>query len=169
MQDLVFRHYDADGARAIRSIVATIHHDAYADAIASGRPFAAPEAFMSRFDAHTTRPSFDLVLAYAGDEPVGQAWGWPEDDPDAYPASTFSVAEIMVRHEWTGQGIAHALHDELLSARTERQAELYVRPENEIAYRAYRRWGWRKVGQVKPDLPDAPQFDVLVLPLPITR
>jgi GNAT superfamily N-acetyltransferase len=157
-----------------------IHADAYAEVIASGRPFAAPEAFMRRFDAHTARPAFDLVLARMGDEPIGQAWGWPEDDPYPYPqegpaesrspdqqdASTFSVAEIMVRHEWTGKGVAHALHDELLSARTERQAELYVRPENEIAYRAYRRWGWRKVGEVQPDLPDAPRFDVLVLPLP---
>jgi ribosomal protein S18 acetylase RimI-like enzyme len=77
----------------------------------------------------------------------------------------FSLAEIMVRKAWTGQGIAHALLDELLSERAEPLAELYVRPDNEVAYRAYRKWGWRKVGETRPDLPDAPRFDVLVLPL----
>lgn len=185
MEELVFRHYDADGARAIRTTVAMVHRDAYGDVIASGSPFASSDAFMRRFDAHTTRDSFDFVLACVGDEPIGQAWGWPENESDAYPQqrpaesgtdftnqqaiSTFAVAEVMVRQAWTGKGVAHALHDELLSARTEGQAELYVRPENEVAYRAYRRWGWRKVGEVQPDLPDAPRFDVLVLPLPIAR
>lgn len=163
MPDLVFHHYDADAARAIRDIVATIHRDAYADLIPSGGPFESPEAFMQRFDAHTTRPSFDFVLACVGDEPIAQGWGWPEDAPETYqqagaPEGTgtafasqdvgrmFSLAEIMVRKAWIGQGIAHALHDELLSARAESLAELYVRPDNENAYRAYRKWGWYKVG-----------------------
>lgn len=182
--DLTFRHYDTGGARAARGTVALIHRDAYADAIASGDPFASHEAFMRRFDAHTRHPSLDLVLAYADDEPAGQAWGWPEDAGDAdlrtettggtepgFPDENriFALAEIMVRKAWTGQGVAHALHDALLAARTERRAELYVRPANVNAYRAYLRWGWRKAGETRPDLPDAPLFDVLVLPLPLTR
>ncbi len=186
MPDLLFHHYDGRAARAIRDIVAVIHRDAYAKVIASGDQFASPEAFMQRFDAHTTHPSFDLVVAYAHDEPAGQAWGWPEWPPEADPQAdttegsgpgladedggrTFALAEMMVRKAWSGQGVAHALHDELLSGRTEHRAELYVRPENEYAYRAYRKWGWRKVGETRPDLPDAPLFDVLILPLPIVR
>lgn len=186
MPDLAFRHYDAPGARAVRETVALIHRDAYADVIASGDPFASHEAFMRRFDAHTIRSAFDLVLAYAGDEPVGQAWGWPEDTAAAGPGTQaadraepgaagekgtrmFAVAEIMVRKAWTAQGVAHALHDELLAARTEQHAELYVRPSNVNAYRAYTRWGWRKAGETQPDLPGAPLFDVLVLPLPNAR
>jgi ribosomal protein S18 acetylase RimI-like enzyme len=182
--DLTFRRYDAQGARAARDTVALIHRDAYSKAIASGDPFESREVFMQRFDSHVRHPSLDLVIAYVGDEPVGQSWGWPEPPDYAGPqtvaagepvagltyeggVSLFSLAEIMVRRAWTGQGIAHALHDELLGARTERYAELYVRPDNTIAYRAYLKWGWRKVGETRPDLPDAPIFDVLVLPLPL--
>jgi ribosomal protein S18 acetylase RimI-like enzyme len=73
----------------------------------------------------------------------------------------------MVRRAWTGQGIAHALHDELLAGRPEQQADLYVLPDNTNAYRAYLKWGWRKVAQTRPDLPGAPMFHVLVLPLPV--
>jgi GNAT superfamily N-acetyltransferase len=184
--DLAFRHYDALGASAARETVALIHRDAYADMIASGDPFASHEAFMRRFDAHTTHPAFDLVLAWVGEEAIGQAWGWSEDaaapGPEAEAAAraepgfagetstrTFALAELMVRRAWTAQGVAHALHDELLAARTEQQAELYVRPGNVNAYRAYIRWGWRKAGETRPDLPDAPLFDVLVLPLPNAR
>jgi GNAT superfamily N-acetyltransferase len=181
---LTFRHYGPPTARAVQDIVALIYSDAYAPAIASGDPFVAHEAFMRRFDAHTAHPFFDLVIAWAGDEPVGQAWGWSEHDAAAGPlrdaalgaggrfdaegcTGTFALAEIMVRTAWRGQGVAHALHDELLLARTERQAELYVRPANVNAYRAYLKWGWHKVSETRPDLPDAPQFDVLILPLPI--
>ena len=184
--DLTFRHYDARQARDARDTVALIHRDAYADAIASGDPFASHDAFMRRFDAHTTRLSLDLVISYVGDEPVGQAWGWPEGTADANQQTdapddggresadeggsrTFGFAEIMVRAAWTGRGIAHALHDELLGARPEQRAELYVRPSNTRAYQAYLRWGWRKVGEIRPDLPDAPLFDVLILLLPIGR
>ena len=184
MLDLTFRRYDAQAARAVRGTVALIHRDAYADAIASGDPFESHEAFMRRFDAHITHPSFDLVIGYVGDEPVGQTWGWPEEPTADFDTSTvgeaepmcsddergkqiFALAEIMVRKAWTGQGIAHALHNELLATRAEQCAELYVRPDNTTAYRAYLKWGWHKVGETRPDMPDAPLFDVLILPLPI--
>jgi GNAT superfamily N-acetyltransferase len=126
---------------------------------------------------------FDMVVAYVGDEPVGQTWGWPlklaaaspgDPEPDLGFANedrkaTFALSEIMVRRNWRGQGIAHALHDEMLSARTEQRAELFVEPGNTTAYRAYLHWGWRKAAETRPDLPDAPLFDVLVLPLPLAR
>jgi ribosomal protein S18 acetylase RimI-like enzyme len=165
-----FERHDAAGARALTERVSFIHRDAYADIIASGDPFETPDAFMQRFDSHTSNPALDFVIASIGDDPVGQAWGFPIAQPtigDATP--TFALCEIMIRKAWTGQGIAHALHDELLGPRTEPLAELYVRPDNTRAYRAYLKWGWRKVGDTRPDLPDAPLFDVLILPLPITR
>jgi GNAT superfamily N-acetyltransferase len=187
VRDIGFRRYEAEAAGTLREVVAAIHRDAYAHVIASGDPFGTQEAFMRRFDVHITNPSLDLVVAYVGDKPVGQTWGWPlakgsgasvwkglvpEPKPgftDEDGKRTFAFAEIMVRKAWTGQGIAHALHDELLGARSERRAELYVRPRNTNAYRAYLKWGWQKVGEIRPDLPDAPLFDVLVLPLPIAR
>jgi GNAT superfamily N-acetyltransferase len=73
----------------------------------------------------------------------------------------------MVRRDWTGQGVAHALHDELLQRRHETRATLLVRPENTTAYRAYTRWGWHPVAQLRPNWPDAPLMDVLIMPLPL--
>jgi GNAT superfamily N-acetyltransferase len=185
--DLTFRRFDTQGARAQRDTVALIHRDAYAAVIDAGDPFEFPEAFMKRFDAYTARPTFDLVIAQINEEPAGQTWGWPLDtatgagwwrwlttevEPgftDEDGTRTFALSEIMVCRAWTGQGVAHALHDELLAARPEQRAILLVRPENEVAYRAYLKWGWRKEAQLRPNWPDAPLFDVLVLPLPIPR
>lgn len=173
MTGIQFRHLDAAGARARRDSIAAVYQDAYAARIASGDPFATPKAFMDRFDSHTGHASFDLVIAHADGEPVGQTWGYPlpptiaswQDGDIADDELVFALCEIMVRQAWAGQGIAHRLHDELLSDRPERFAELYVRPANADAYRAYLRWGWQKVGQTRPDLPGAPVFDVLMLPL----
>jgi GNAT superfamily N-acetyltransferase len=166
--DLTFRRYDAQGARALRDTIDFVHIDAYTETIASGNPFYSAEAFMERFDSHTSHPGLDLVIAYMDEEPVGQIWGFPVAKPTiGESVPTFALCEIMVRRAWTGRGIAHALHDELLKTRTEAQAELYVRPDNIRARRAYLHWGWRKVGETRPNLPDAPLFDVLILPLPI--
>lgn len=173
MAGIEFLHFDAAGARARRDTVAAIYGDAYAARIASGAPFASPEAFMERFDSHASDPLIDFVIAQAGGEPVGQAWGMPVTPTFSEVAGdgerVFALCEIMVRQAWTGQGVAHSLHDELLAGRFERFAQLYVRPENTDAYRAYVRWGWAKAGQTRPKLPDAPVFDVLMLPLPISR
>jgi GNAT superfamily N-acetyltransferase len=184
---LTFRRFDAAGSRSIRPVVESIYKDAYEEAIAKGDLFDSVEAFMRRFDAYTSRGSFDHVVAYEDGEPVGQTWGWPldhrartgwwrglkaEPEPgfaDEDGTRTFALSEIMVRSKWTGQGIAHALHDELLSGRHEQRATLLVEPDYDTAYRAYLRWGWRKVAQLQPSLPDAPLFDVLVLPLPSKR
>ncbi|WP_281032466.1 GNAT family N-acetyltransferase [Nocardia pneumoniae] len=74
--------------------------------------------------------------------------------------------EIVVRKPFTGRGIARALHDELLADRPEQRATLLVRPDNQRAYDNYRRWGWYRVGVLRPSWPDAPQFDVLMRELP---
>jgi ribosomal protein S18 acetylase RimI-like enzyme len=70
----------------------------------------------------------------------------------------------MVHPERQRQGIARALHDELLSGRPELRATLLVRSDNSIAQTAYARWGWRAVAKLKP-FPDSPVFDALILPL----
>jgi hypothetical protein len=78
--DITFRRYDAASARQIRAVVEAVYVGSYVDAIASGDPFDSVEAFMHRFDAYTSRSSFDSVVAYQGDEAVGQTWGWPLDE-----------------------------------------------------------------------------------------
>ncbi|WP_024806582.1 GNAT family N-acetyltransferase [Nocardia sp. BMG51109] len=180
------RHYTAAQARDLRNEVKQIFRGAYIEAIESGEPFEAPEAFMTRFDAYTdpSRASgFDLVMARIGDEPVGQAWGWPlgpdsrwwngfqldEGDPTTYTTETgtrtFAFSELMVRKEFTGRGIARVLHDELLDRRPEQRATLLVRPDNGRAYDTYLRWGWDRVGVLRPSWPGAPRFDVLTCQL----
>lgn len=183
--DLNFVRLDRMGARAQRDTVELVYCDAYAENIASGGRFESAEAAMTRFDAYTSRDGFDLVMGYLHGEPVGQAWGWPLVPNTAWwqglrteleagfttedGARTFALSEIMVRRGWTGHGIAHALHDELLRNRHESRATLLVRPENATAYQAYTRWGWQRVAELRPDWADAPLLDVLIRPLTAVR
>jgi GNAT superfamily N-acetyltransferase len=176
-----FRRFDATEARRLRDTVEAVYTRSYVAAITSGDPFDSVEAFMHRFDSYASRPDFDLVVAYRNGEAIGQTWGWPLTEHTQWWAGllsepepgftyedgnrTFALSEIMVSEEWAGRGIAHALHNELLSARTESRATLLVEPENTTAYRAYLHWGWRKVAQLRPGWKHAPTFDVLILTL----
>ncbi|MFD9804833.1 GNAT family N-acetyltransferase [Streptomyces sp. NPDC059071] len=178
---LEFDHYTAAQARANRTTVETIHRSAFADAISTGDPFNQPDAFMQRFDAYTDPHAgrFELVVARIDGHPAGQTWGWPltansrwwtnleldSGDRAAFTAEnglrTFALSEIMVCNEFTGQGLAHELHDELLTNRPEERATLLVEPDNTPAYRAYLRWGWHRIGTLKPSWPNAPTLHAL--------
>lgn len=193
MTEPEFRHHTAAQAREIRATVEDVYRRSYIDAIASGDPFDSPETFMHRFDAYTDPArsgGFELVVAYLADVPAGQTWGWPlrrgaawwgglhlEDDGlddnnlDEFTAETgdrtFALSEIMVCADHTGRGLARALHDELLSGRSEQRATLLVEPDNERAYTRYRKWGWYRVGWLRPNWENAPAFDVLMHNLPL--
>lgn len=178
-----FERWDAATARAHRADVEDVFRRSYVEAIASGQQFETPDAFMTRFDAYTS-PSrsagFEMVMAYWDGRLAGQAWGWPlpentawwgglkldAGDPDEFTAEdgtrTFALSEVMVCKEYTGKGLARGLHDTLLGARPERRATLLVRPDNTRAYQTYIRWGWCRVGTLRPSWPDAPVFDVLI-------
>lgn len=180
---VAFRRYNAEEARSARDAIETVYKDAYWENIESGDQFSQPGAFMGRFDAYAANPLLDLVIAYENSKPVGQAWGWPltasstwwkalvsEPEPGFTIEDgkrTFALSEIMVVRGHTGHGIAHALHDNLLHARQEQRATLLVRPANTRAYSTYLRWGWHPVAKLRPNWPDAPTFDVLILPLPL--
>jgi GNAT superfamily N-acetyltransferase len=179
---LAFQRYDGPAARDVRTTVETVYRDSYT-AEQQADPFNSPGTWMRRFDAYTSGPGFDLVIAYEGKEPAGQAWGWPlaarsswwdglvaEPEPGFTAEDgtrTFALSEIMVRSGFTGRGVAHALHDELLAGRHEKRATLLVEPDNSPAYRAYTSWGWTCAAQLRPGWPDAPLFDVLMLALPV--
>lgn len=179
--EVAFSRYNAAEARQLRDTVEEVYDRSYVDAIASGDPFDSVDVFMHRFDSYASQPSFDLLIAYRDHEAIGQTWGWPltknsrwwegllsEPEPGFTHENgvrTFAFSEIMVTQEWTGKGVAHALHDRLLSARPESRASLLVEPENTRAYRTYLHWGWCKVAQLRPGWDNAPTFDVLILTL----
>jgi ribosomal protein S18 acetylase RimI-like enzyme len=77
---------------------------------------------------------------------------------------TFALCELMVHPDWQRHRIAQALHNELLSHRAEERATLLVREDNIAAQTAYARWGWAKIGKLKP-YPDSPHYDALVFQL----
>lgn len=182
--NLTFRRFDGAQARSDRATVEDIYLHSYVEQIATGDRFRSAEEFMRRFDSYTSprNSGFELVQARMDDQPVGQSWGWPLskdaawwgglvlDDPDVdveeftaeNGSRTFALSEIMVNSEFTGQGIARQLHDELLGGRPERRATLLVAPTNTRAYSTYLRWDWYKVGHLRPDWEGAPQFDVLI-------
>ena len=177
------RHLDGEAARRDRATVEAVYRGAYWEAVEDGDPFNSPSTFMGRFDSYASIPGFELVVAYEDGKPTGQTWGWPlspgnrwweglVSEPEAGfthedGTRTFALSEIMVIREFTGHGTAHALHDELLGGRTEQRATLLAEPDNTTAYRAYLKWGWRKVSELRPHWPGAPLFDVLMLPLPL--
>lgn len=176
--DLTFKRFDAAAARAAIDVVEQLYVASHEEAIASGDPFRTTETFLHRFDRYTSTPAFDMVIAYAAGEPIGLTWGWPLRPGGSWwdglltdlgggfaeetGERTFALSEIMVAREREGRGVAHALHNELLGARPEQRATLLVSPTNERAYTAYNRWGWERVGQLRPGWPDAPTFDVLM-------
>lgn len=185
MTEPTFKRFNQAEARELRATVQAIFEDAYAEAISGGGEFESVDAFMNRFDSYSspTNTGFELVIAYDGEEPVGQTWGWPlgptagwwiglvqEPEPDFAKEDgtrTFALSEIMVRRAWTGRGLAHALQNALLSGRKESRATLLVEPDNTIAYRAYMRWGWRRVADYQPKWPGAPLMHVLIRDLPV--
>ncbi|HEV7651968.1 MAG TPA: GNAT family N-acetyltransferase [Actinophytocola sp.] len=184
--EITFRRFGPPTAQTIRDTAQAVYEASYVDRIAAGDPFDSVDKFMYRFDRYARRDGFDHVVAYVDGEPVGQSWGWPLQEADATRGwwvglveppepgftdedgtRTFAFSEIMVDHRYAGQGIAHAMHHELLSTRLEQRATLLVKPDNDRAYATYLHWGWRKVNQLRPGWPDAPLFDVLMLQLPI--
>lgn len=178
---ITFRRYDAAQARQIKSTIEAVYKTSYTKALARGRSCDTVESFMGRFVRHTAISDLDVVIAYRNDEPIGQAWGWPlhkgtrewdglTPEPDEEfiredGTRTFAIAEIMVVDQWKRRGVAHALHNVLLSTRHEKRATLFVEPDNIPAQRAYEKWGWFKIGQLQPTWEGAPLFDVMLINL----
>jgi ribosomal protein S18 acetylase RimI-like enzyme len=177
---ITFRHHDAAGAQTVADdIIVPLYEASHPDAL--DKAFSTTERFLERLRGYTERDGFELVVAHAeAGRAVGLAFGYPLPPTSRWwdglvtPVAegfttedgrrTFALNEIMVHPECQRQGIARALHDELLSRRSERRATLLVRSDNEAAQTAYARWGWRTVAKLKP-FPDSPVFEALTLPL----
>jgi ribosomal protein S18 acetylase RimI-like enzyme len=126
-------------------------------------PFFSRERFVDRLGRHLAASGFELVIARLGQQLIGYSYGFSRMREDK-----FIVCELMVLPAYQRQGIAKRLHDELLDGRGEQSAELLVEKDNLPAQAAYQSWGWQKVGDLQP-FADAPNYDVMVIGLPIAR
>jgi GNAT superfamily N-acetyltransferase len=178
MTAITFTHHDASTGATLVDELVDVYLDVYADADPA---FYNEDRFRQQVSGHMTAPAWELVTARSDRQLAGFAYGLalpPEtrwwsglvtDVPVGFTEETgkrtFALSELMVRKTWRGQGVAHRLHDELLSRRREERATLLVRTDNEVAQAAYARWGWQKVAQLRPSWGHAPLYDVLTLPL----
>ena len=152
--------YDAGTVEGVYDELVRLYADTHRDLTADH--FYGTERFEADFVKQRAHDGFELVTARVKGRLVGVIFGFTE-----LAGQQFGLCELMVSPEYQRQGIAKRLHDELLRRRPEHRADLYVRKDNTAAQAAYRKWGWTKIGDVQPS-PDAPNFDELVLPLPIT-
>lgn len=179
--NLTFTRHDPDSALAILdTVIVPLYEASHADVISN--PFYSGERFAERVRNYIKAPGFEIVIAYIDNEPVGQAFGYtlpatskwwgglttpvPKGFDVETGERTFAFNELMVVPAWRSRGVAHALHDELLAGRGQERATLLVREDNDSAQTAYQRWGWQKIGKLRP-YPDAPHFDAMVLSLPL--
>ncbi|HKT04878.1 MAG TPA: GNAT family N-acetyltransferase [Rugosimonospora sp.] len=159
--ELVVRHFDARGAEAQRDELTGLYRRVWLAGWKDDDPFFSTERFADRLDSHLTRPGFALVTARLDGHLIGYIYGFGRTAEDK-----FIICELMVAADHRRQGIATRLHDEVLSTRREQSAELLVDKQNAPAQSAYRRWGWRRTGDLQP-FPDAPDYDVMGISLPI--
>jgi GNAT superfamily N-acetyltransferase len=85
----------------------------------------------------------------------------PEDFTEETGERTLALFEIMVRAPWRGTGVAHRIHEELLSERREERVTLLVDPTHAGVKRLYESWGYVRIGDQKP-FPDSPLYATMV-------
>ncbi|GAA2222399.1 hypothetical protein GCM10010232_03470 [Streptomyces amakusaensis] len=140
------------------------------------------EAGFLRFDSKVREPGFRAAIARDADgEPVGMAYGhalgaatewWDRmitpvaegmDREDG--RRTFGLMELAVRARWRRLDVGRRLHGALIEGAGEERVMLNMWPEATAALAAYRRWGYRKVGEARGGA-DGFVMDVMILDLP---
>ncbi|MEU1837461.1 GNAT family N-acetyltransferase [Micromonospora chersina] len=173
LENLRLRHYEAGQAQELVDQLV----DVYLDAHSEDGPLYNAERYRRQLALHMPRAGWELVAATVDGELVGYIYGFPlapdtrwwDGIQEPVPAGfteedgwrTFAVSELLVRRGWQRRGIARALHDELMTSRTEERATLLVRPDNTAARNAYHAWGWQSVASLQPAWENAPTFMVL--------
>ncbi|MFG2064520.1 GNAT family N-acetyltransferase [Micromonospora sp. NPDC048871] len=150
----------------------------YVEIYTDAGEFYGEDRYRRQLTLHRQRPGWQMVTATVDGELVGYIYGFPlapdtkwwNGIEEPYPAGfteedgrrTFALSELLVRPAWQRQGIARALHDELVGARPESRMTLLARPDNAPAQAAYRSWGWQWVTCLRPAWGNAPLFEVLI-------
>ncbi|MFJ7275293.1 GNAT family N-acetyltransferase [Kitasatospora sp. NPDC098663] len=174
---LIFRHVtDVEEAH---QIIVNLHVEVRGDFGLMDRPFNSPERFGERLTGHSSRPGWEAVIGYDGDEPIGFCYvvplgpdtkWWssmitplPEGYVDEDGRRTLAFNEIVVRGPWRGKGVAKQLHDEVLGGRSEGRVTLLVNPQagDGKVKAVYESWGYQQIGSQQP-FSDSPVFSVMM-------
>jgi hypothetical protein len=167
----------------LRQTLTDVYAEVYADRLSD--PFFDIPRFLERLEGHTSRPGWEVVMGYAGGEPVGYAYGsplpertrwWagmlkllPEEMTDETGGTrTLALFELMVRQPWRKTGTAHSIHEELLSGRPEERVTLLVEPTHPKVKALYEAWGYEDIGDQQP-FPDAPVYATMLRQLRTTQ
>lgn len=183
MCGLNLTRYTREAADDLFEIATEIHAGIYSEPLFENHPFFSESAFRQRYTMALEQPRFELLMAELEGKEIGYMYGytlrpevgwwdaveWPEEvqasSPDGYTSEdgnrTVVIPEILVKLSHRRMGVARSIHDEFLSGRKEQRAGLRVLPNNLPAKTAYLKWGWDKIGMVRP-VPEAPLFECMV-------
>lgn len=175
MSDITLRRVKHNELEAFRPLLCEVYADVYADELDD--PFNSIERFNERLTGHANGNGWEAVIGYSGTEPVGYAYAsalrpearWWKSQLLPLPADfaaetgqrTLALFEIMLRAPWRGIGLAHRIHEELLSERREERVTLLVDPTHAGVKRLYESWGYIHIGDQKP-FPDSPVYATMV-------
>jgi ribosomal protein S18 acetylase RimI-like enzyme len=154
------------------AVVAAIYAEVYAEPLFARHAFFHPADFGPRYLRNVAQVGFELLVAHRHGVPIGCLYGSPLqpgtswwDGVRWYAAAqgevgpgfcnedgnrTVVITQLMVRTDARRSGVGCHLHDAFLAGRSERRAALRVLPDNEPAKSAYRDWGWRPLGLLRP-------------------
>jgi ribosomal protein S18 acetylase RimI-like enzyme len=173
------QRYDANSVSSVIPVIGGVYEVVYRESpYCEGAKDVAE--FIEGMPRRAAQPAFRLVVATTDGKPVGFAFGhqltadtkwWrgattplPDSIVREYAGRTFAIIELAVAAEYRQRGTAKAMHDALLVDAKEERATLLVRPEAMPARTAYERWGYARVGAIRP-WPEAPLYDAMMLNL----
>ncbi len=120
------------------------------------------------FDRHRARDGFRLASAREGQRLVGFAWGYvgqpgqywsdwvirglPQDVTSQWVGGHFEFVELAVLPDFRRHGLGRRLHDVLLDGVPTDRALLSTDNADTPAVRLYTSHGWRKLGELSPDV-----------------
>jgi ribosomal protein S18 acetylase RimI-like enzyme len=170
---------DAASAAQVRDQVGQVLAAAFADPPYGDGPDDTA-ASLCRFDRHSRKPGFRLVLAEDTGEAVAVGYGyrlpasttWWSDvlepvQPDVTAEDgtrTLAMFELGVTPSRRREGLGTRVHAALIADRPEQRVILNVHHAAAAAQAAYKAWGYRRVTVVIP-WDSAPTYDVMLLDL----